>query len=157
LVSIPAGVDNGTQIRLGGEGQPGVNGGPKGNLYLEVRVKPHKFFKRRNDDVMVDVNINMVQAALGEEVVVPTVDGDTKLNIPAGTQPGKVFTMKSKGIPHVRGGGRGDQHVIVNVEIPAKLNKDQKQLLEQLGKTLGTEVKPQERGFFETIKDVLGG
>ncbi len=157
VVSIPAGVDNGTQIRLGGEGQPGVNSGPKGNLYLEVRVKPHKFFKRRNDDVLVDVNINMAQAALGEEVEVPTVEGNTKLHIPAGTQPGKVFTLKSKGIPHVRGGGRGDQLVIVNVEIPTHLSREQKQMLEELGKTLGTEVKPQERGFFDTIKDVLGG
>jgi len=157
VVSIPAGVDNGTQIRLGGEGQPGINGGPKGNLYLEVRVKPHKFFKRRNDDVLVDVNINMAQAALGEEVEVPTVEGNTKLHIPAGTQPGKVFTLKSKGIPHVRGGGRGDQLVIVNVEIPTRLSREQKQMLEELGKTLGTEVKPQERGFFDTIKDVLGG
>jgi molecular chaperone DnaJ len=157
VVSIPAGVDNGTQIRLGGEGQPGINGGPKGNLYLEVRVKPHKFFKRRNDDVMVDVNINITQAALGAEVVLPTVDGETKLQVPSGTQPGKVFTLKGKGIPHVRGGGRGDQLVIVNVEIPSHLNKEQKKLLEELGQTLGTEVKPQERGFFETIKDVLGG
>jgi molecular chaperone DnaJ len=85
------------------------------------------------------------------------VDGETKLQVPSGTQPGKVFTLKGKGIPHVRGGGRGDQLVIVNVEIPSHLNKEQKKLLEELGQTLGTEVKPQERGFFETIKDVLGG
>ena len=157
MVHIPAGVDNGTQIRLAGEGQPGTNGGPKGNLYLEIKVKPHKFFKRRNDDVLVNLNINIAQAVLGAEVEVPTVDGNTKLHIPSGTQPGKVFTIKSKGIPHVRGNGRGDQLVIVNVEIPTRLSREQKQMLEELGKTLGTEVKPQERSFFDTIKDVLGG
>ncbi len=157
MVHIPAGVDNGTQIRLAGEGQPGTNGGPQGNLYLEIKVKPHKFFKRREDDVLLNLNINIAQAVLGAEVEVPTVDGNAKLHIPSGTQPGRVFTIKNKGIPHVRANGRGDEMVIVNVETPSKLTSEQKKLFEQLAKTLGTEVKPQERSFIDALKDVFGG
>lgn len=157
VISIPAGVDTGTQIRLAGEGQPGINGGPHGNLYLEIKVKPHKFFRRRDDDVLVDLNINVTQAVLGAEVEVPTVDGKENLSIPAGTQPGKVFTLKHKGIPHVRANGRGDHLVIVNVDIPTKLNAEQKKLFEQLAGTMGSEVHPQERSFLDALKDVLGG
>jgi molecular chaperone DnaJ len=157
VVSIPAGVDTGTQIRLAGEGQPGVNGGPAGNLYLVIQVQPHKYFRRRENDVMLDLNINIAQAALGDEVSVPTVDGDTMLKIPAGTQPGKVIRMRGKGVPHLRSSGRGDQLVIVNVSIPTSVNNDQRELLEKLGKSLGTEVVPQERGFFDKLRDVLGG
>jgi molecular chaperone DnaJ len=155
-VSIPAGVDNGTQLRLAGEGQPGVNGGPNGNLYLEMHVRPHKFFKRKQNDILLDLDINVAQAALGAEIDVPTVDGTEKLRIPAGTQPGKVFTLKSKGVPHVRSNGRGDQRVIVNVEIPTRLNSEQRELLEKLAQTLGSEVRPQERSFIDRLKDVLG-
>ncbi len=156
-VSIPAGVDTGTQIRLAGEGQPGVNGGPPGNLYLVINVQPHRYFRRRNDDILLDLNINVAQAALGDEVKVPTVDGDVFLKIPAGTQPGRIIRMRGKGVPHLRGKGRGDQLVIINVEIPKSLTPEQRQLFEQLGKSLGSEVKPQERGFFDRLKDVLGG
>jgi len=94
VVPIPAGVDTGTQIRLAGEGQPGANGGPNGNIYLEIRVKAHKFFKRRKDDVLLDLNINVAQATLGAEVEIPTLKGAEKIKIPAGTPPGKVFTLK---------------------------------------------------------------
>lgn len=156
-VSIPAGVDNGTQVRLAGEGQPGVNGGPNGNLYLEMRVKPHKFFRRRQNDILVDLNINIAQATLGADIEVPTIDGNEKLRIPAGTQPGKVFTLKNKGVQNVRGGARGDQHVLINVEVPTRLTNDQRQLLERLAETLGSEVRPQERSFLDKLKDVLGG
>lgn len=156
-VSIPAGVDNGNQIRLAGEGQPGINGGPNGNFFLEIQVKPHKFFRRRNDDILLDLSINVAQAALGAEIEVPTVDGLSKLTIPAGTQPGKTFLVKGKGIPHLRGSGRGDQLVIIGVEVPTRLTSDQRKLLEQLAQTLGSEVRPQERGFFDRLKEVLGG
>ncbi|HSV85286.1 MAG TPA: molecular chaperone DnaJ, partial [Levilinea sp.] len=156
-VSIPAGVDDGTQVRLSGEGQPGVNGGPNGNLYLEMRVKPHKFFRRRQNDILVDLNINIAQATLGADIEVPTIDGSEKLRIPAGTQPGKVFTLKSRGVANVRGGPRGDQHVLINVEVPTRLTNDQRQLLERLAETLGSEVRPQERSFLDILKDVLGG
>ena len=156
-IPVPAGVDNGTQIRLSGEGQPGTNGGPRGNLYIEIKVKSHKFFRRRKDDVLLDLNINIAQATLGAEVKVPTLDGDEKLIIPSGTQPGKVFKLRNKGIPHLRRGGKGDQLIIINVDIPSRLTSEQRQLFEQLADTLGSEVLPQERGFFDILKDVLGG
>jgi molecular chaperone DnaJ len=156
-IPVPPGVDNGTQIRLSGEGQPGTNGGPRGNLYIEIKVKPHKFFRRRKDDVLLDLNINVAQATLGAEVKVPTLNGKEKLVIPSGTQPGKVFKLRNKGIPHLRRGGRGDQLVIINVDIPSRLSSDQRQLFEQLADTLGSEVLPQERSFLDILKDVLGG
>lgn len=157
VVPIPAGVDNGTQMRLAGEGQPGSNGGPHGNLYLEIKVKAHKFFHRRNNDVLLNLSINVAQAALGAEVEVPTLDGPVTLKIPAGTQPGKVLTIKGKGIPHLRGSGRGDQQVLINVEIPTRLSSDQRRLFEQLAQTLGSEVRPQERSFLDRLKEVFGG
>jgi len=157
MVSIPAGVDTGNQIRLAGEGQPGINGGPNGNLYLEIQVKPHKFFRRRQFDILLDLNINVAQAALGAEIEVPTIDGKQRLSIPAGTQPGRIFTLKGKGVPHLRGGGRGDQVVIINVEVPTRLSAEQRKLFEQLAQTLGSEVNPQERSFLDKIKEVLGG
>jgi len=156
-VPIPGGVDNGTQIRLAGEGQPGINGGPTGNLYVDIKVKQHQFFRRKGTDILLDLNVNIAQAVLGAEIDVPTVDGPTKLTIPAGTQPGKVFTLRGKGSPFLRSSGRGDQMVIVNVEVPTKLTADQRKLMEQLATTLGTEVKPQEKSFMDLLKEVLGG
>jgi len=156
-VSIPGGVDNGTQIRLGGEGQPGAFGGPSGHLYLEIQVKPHKYFRRRQDDILLDLNINIAQAALGAEIEVPTVDGPAKLNVPSGTQPGRIFNVKGKGVPHLHGSGRGDQLVMINVEVPNHLSADQRKLFEELAQTMGTEVRPQERSFLDRLKEVLGG
>jgi molecular chaperone DnaJ len=156
-VSIPGGVDTGTQIRLAGEGQPGVNGGPPGNLYLVVQVSPHRYFRRHDNDILLDLNVNIAQATLGDEVKVPTVDGESFLKIPAATQPGKIIRMRGKGVPHLRGNGRGDQLVIINVDIPKSLNSEQRELIEKLGKSLGTDVTPQERGFFDRLKDVIGG
>jgi molecular chaperone DnaJ len=157
VVSVPAGVDTNTQIRLAGEGQPGINGGPNGNLYIAIQVKPHKYFRRRDYDILMDLNINLAQAVLGADVEIPTVDGEATLKIPAGTQPGKVLHMRGKGVPHLRSNGRGDQLVIVNVEIPSRLTQEQRQLFEQLAKSLGSEVRPQERGFLDWLKDALGG
>jgi len=157
VVSIPAGVDTGTQIRLAGEGQPGINGGPHGNLYIAVNVKAHKFFKRRENDILLDLNVNVAQATLGADVEIPTVDGPATLKIPAGTQPGKVLNLKSKGVPRLRSNGRGDQLVIINVDIPKSLNVEQRELFENLAQSLGSEVRPQERGFFDWIKEALGG
>lgn len=156
-VPIPGGVDNGNQIRLAGEGQPGVNGGPTGNLYIEIKVKAHQFFKRKGNDILLNLDINIAQAVLGAELEVPTVDGNAKLVIPAGTQPGKVFTMRGKGSPILRSNGRGDQLVVVNVDVPKTLTADQRKLFEQLATTLGTEVRPQEKSFMDILKDVLGG
>ena len=157
-VQIPPGVDGGTQIRLAGEGGPGIYGGPNGSLFLLLNVKPHQFFKRREDDILLNLDINIAQAALGAEVMVPTLDGDEKLKIPAGTQPGKVFHMKGKGVPHLRRKEhRGDQMVIVNVDIPAKLTKEQREIFEKLSETLGTAVKPKEKGFLDWLNEALGG
>ncbi len=157
-VQIPGGVDVGTQIRLSGEGNPGTYGGPNGSLFLILDVQPHPFFKRRDQDILLNLNVNVAQAALGAEVSVPTLDGEDKLKIPAGTQPGKIFRIKGKGVPHVRNRSqRGDQIVIVNVEIPAKLTKEQRELFEKLAQSLETSVKPQEKGFLEWLNEAFGG
>lgn len=156
-VQIPAGVDVGTQIRLTGEGGPGENGGPNGSLYLVLDVKPHKFFKRRENDILLNLDINVAQAVLGADIHVPTIDGEEKLKIPAGTQPGKVFHLRNKGVPFVRRNGRGDQLVIVNVAVPTKLTKEQRELFEKLAESLGTTVKPQEKGFLDWLNETLGG
>jgi len=156
-VSIPAGVDEGTQIRLGGEGEPGTNNGPKGDLYIVVHVKPHRYFRRRNNDILLDLAINIAQATLGAEVTVPTVDGDEKLKIQSGSQPGKMIRMKGKGVPRLRRNGRGDQLVILSVEIPRSLTSAQRDLFEQLSKTMGTEALPQEMSLVDKLKELFGG
>ena len=156
-VKIPAGVDQGQQIRLGGEGQPGANGGPRGNLYLVMNVKSHKFFQRQDDDILMNLPINIAQAVLGADIEVPTVDGSEKLTIPAGTQPGKVITLRARGVPRLQRSGRGDQKIVVNVDMPKKLSDEQRELFEKLAETLDTEIKPQERGFMDWVNDVFGG
>jgi len=157
LVTVPAGVDDGMRIRLTGEGEAGLYGGPPGNLYVSVRVEPHKYFERRDNDVLLTMNINMAQAALGAEIMVPTLEGDERLTIPSGTQPGSSFRLKNKGVPYLRGGGRGDQIVFANVTIPTRLDEQQRELLSQLSETLGSEITPQgERGFWERLKESLG-
>lgn len=162
-VKIPPGVDNDTQIRLSGEGGPGVAGGPPGNLYVVVHVEAHEFFQRRGDDVFLDLHINVAQAALGDLVKIPTLDGEDELEILAGTQPGKVYKLRNKGVPRLdRSGrnrtmGRGDMHVIIQVSIPKKLTKEQQQLFDELAKTLGKEVVPQaDKGILNHLKDALG-
>ncbi len=157
VVSIPAGVDTGIQIRLAGEGQPGTNGGPNGNLYITIQVKPHKYFRRQENDILLNLNINIAQATLGADVEIPTVDGKNEtLHIPSGTQPGKVLHLKGKGVPRLRSNGRGDQLVLINVEVPTRLNSEQKELFEKLAKSLGSEVRAQERGFLDWIKETFG-
>jgi molecular chaperone DnaJ len=156
-VSIPAGVDNGNQIRIMNEGQPGENGGPNGNFYLELEVAPHKFFRRKGTEILLDLDINIAQAALGDEITVPTLDGDAKLRIPPGTQPGRVFKLKEKGVPVLQRSERGDQLITVNVHVPTSLTDEQAKLLTQLGSTMGTDIKIQERSFFDKLKDAFGG
>ncbi len=156
-IPVPAGVDHGTQIRIGGEGEPGANRGPNGDLYVVVHVQPHKYFRRRGNDILLDLGINVSQAALGSQIDVPTVDGDEPLVIPPGTQSGKVLRLKGKGVPRLQGRDRGDQLVIVSVEVPHNLTDEQRQLFEQLAESLGTEIHLQERGFLERVKDLLGG
>ncbi|MDZ7843179.1 MAG: molecular chaperone DnaJ [Anaerolineales bacterium] len=156
-ITIPAGVDDGTRIRLTGEGQPGVHNGPSGDLYLIIKVRPHKYFRRQNNNILLDLNINVAQATLGAEVKVPTVDGDVILKIPPGTQPGKIIRMRGKGVPHLRSNARGDQLVIINVTIPERLGEEERVLFEQLAEKMDSDVLPQERGFFDRLKNVLGG
>jgi len=122
-----------------------------------VTVRAHKYFRRREDEILLDLNINIAQAALGADVEVPTVDGLEKMKIPAGIQPGKVLRLRSKGVPRLRGNGRGDQLVVINVEIPKILSSEQRQLFEQLAHSLESEVKPAERSFLDWLKETLGG
>lgn len=156
-VQVPAGVDSGTRIRLSAEGQPGMNGGPPGDLYLSLRVQPHKFFKRRENDILLNLDINIAQATLGADVEVPTVDGPAILEIPSGTQPGKVLRMRGKGVPYLRSDRRGDQLVIINTEIPKRLSTEQRELMEKMAESLGTEVKPQERSILDSVRDFFMG
>jgi molecular chaperone DnaJ len=156
-VAIPAGVDTGTQIRLSGEGQPGSNGGPSGNLFVEIDVEKHAFFERRQNDIFLNLSINIAQATLGADIEIPTVDGKAGLKIPAGTQPGKTFTIRGKGVPFLKSSGRGDQQVVVTVDIPTHLDDNQRHLLEELAKTLGTEVKTNDKNFKDILKEVFGG
>ena len=156
-VKIPGGVDHGTQVRLAGEGEDGLRGGPKGNLYILVSVKPHSHFRRRENNIYLDISINVAQAALGDEVAVPTLDGEEKLIIPAATQTGQTFRLRGKGVPRLQRNGRGDQIVTLQVRTPTNLDDSQKKLLRQLGRTLGHEVVEQEeKGFFDRVKEAFG-
>jgi len=135
-IKIPAGVDNGTQVRLTGEGEAGERGGPPGDLYVSLTVKPHELFIREGNDIIHELPINFAQAALGAEIEVPTLDGATKLKLPAGSQSGEEFKLKHKGVPHLRGRGRGDHFVKLRVVTPASLSKEQRRLFETLAETL---------------------
>ena len=159
VVEVPAGVDDGMQIRLANEGEPGARGGPPGHLYVQLHVQPHPFFRRQGEDVIMELKINVAQAALGDEVTIPTLDGEEKLVIPAGTQTGETMRLRGKGIPILRRTGRGDQIISMVVEVPRKLTDEQRALFQQLGKTLGgnTQITPQqEKGFFDKLRDALG-
>lgn len=165
-VNIPAGVDDGTQIRLSNEGEPGENGGPAGSLYVVLSVMPHAYFKRNNnDDILLEINVNIAQAALGATIVVPTVEGDEQIRIDAGTQTGNVIKIKNKGFPRLmqngKSNGRGDQLCIVNVVVPAKLTSEQRSLFEQLGRTLDTQVvvsdKDERGSIFDRVVNFFGG
>lgn len=156
-VKIPAGVDNGSRIRVTGEGEPGERGGPNGDLYIYIRIKPHKIFSREGNDVLTEIKISFPQASLGDEVEVHTLEGKVKLKVPEGTQSGTFFRLRGKGIPDVHGYGRGDQHVKVTVVTPGKLNEKQKQLLKEFASTLGENPAGVEKGFFEKVKDAIIG
>jgi len=157
MVNIPAGIDDGMRIRLSGEGEHGIYGGPPGNLYVMVHVQPHKFFTRREQDILLNVNINIVQASLGDEIQVPTLEGEETLVVPAGTQAGTVLRLRGRGVPRLNGHGRGDLLVILSVVVPSDLDAEQKELLRQLGKTLGSDVTPQTgRGLLDRVKEALG-
>ncbi len=136
-VKIPAGIDDGQTISVHGQGHAGVNGGIAGDLLITISIRPHQYFTREGTSVICEIPISVTQAILGSEVEVPTIDGKVKYTIPAGTQAGTVFRLRGKGIPNLRGSGRGDQYVTVNVNIPKDLTAEQRQLVEQLDKTFG--------------------
>jgi len=154
-INIPAGIDDGQTISLRGEGDPGSKGGPNGDLFINIRVRPHPLFKREGNDVICEVPITFTQAALGAELEVPTLDGKVKYTVPEGTQTGSIFRLKGKGIPYLRGSGRGDQYVKVNIDVPKKLNEKQKALLREFAELSGDEVHEQRKGFFDKMKDAF--
>jgi molecular chaperone DnaJ len=157
-VKIPPGVDNDNQLRIAGEGEPGLAGGPPGDLYVVLRVREHAFFKREGTSLFCEVPVNLAQAALGTSLEVPTLDGGrAKVSVPEGTQSGTILRVRAQGVPQLGGRGRGDLHVIVRVAVPTRLTGEQRKLLEQLAKTLPTpDIKEKERSFLDRLKDVLG-
>lgn len=156
-VGVPAGVDSGTRLRMAGQGQPGTNGGPAGDLYIFLEVKEHPFFERRGADLYCTIPVSFPQAALGAKLKVPTLQGEDELGIPEGTQSGQIFRVKGKGLPNPHG-GRGDLYVSIRVVIPSKLSREQRRLLDQLGQSVKVENKPVERSssFFDKVKDIFG-
>jgi molecular chaperone DnaJ len=154
-VKVPPGVETGTRLKLTGEGGQGSKGGGNGDLYIVLSVKEHPFFVREENDVVCEVPISFPQAALGCEMEVPTLDGKVSLKVPEGTQSGKIFRLKGKGIPALGGYGRGDQMVVVKVETPTNLNARQRQLLEEFAAISGEEAHPMGKGFFQKMMDFL--
>ena len=155
-VKIPAGVDNGSIIPLRGEGEPGTKGGPYGDLYVVIRVQPHRIFERDGYDIICEIPITFAQAVLGEELEVPTLEGKVKYKIPEGTQSGTVFRLRKRGIQNPRGYGKGDQYVRVIVEVPKNLSDKQKEKLKEFADLGGEDIHEKRKTFFEKVKDVFG-
>jgi len=155
-IKIPAGVHEGQGIRVGGEGEPGQKGGPRGDLYCYVRIKAHPFLSRHGNNLISQVPISFTQASLGATVEVPSLDGTKGLKIPAGTQYGSVFRIKGQGLPDIRTGRKGDELVEITIEIPKKLNSGHQELLRNFAKTEDKKVMPQSTGFFEKLKKYFG-
>ena len=154
-LKVPAGVDTGARLRSSGNGEAGLRGGPSGDLYVVLHVKEHEIFAREGDDLICDVPINFVQAALGAEIEVPTLDGPTKIKIPTGTQTGSVFRLKGKGVKNVQGYGWGDLHVRVSVEVPTSLNPEQRAKLQEFADMCDRNVNPKTQSFFEKAKNLF--
>jgi molecular chaperone DnaJ len=154
-VSIPAGVEEGTRIRYQGEGDAGRFGGPNGDLYIVLSVKAHEFFEREGNDLHCVMPISMPQAALGDELTIPTLEGETTLKVPEGTQSGKEFRIRNKGVPFLNERGRGDLVVEIAVQTPKKLTKVQRELLRQLAETMTVENKPTSRSLFAKVKEIF--
>ena len=149
-VEIPAGVETGSRVGLRAVGDAGLRGGPSGDLFVIIHVKPHKVFERRGNDIFCEIPISYVQAALGDTIEVPCLDGTEKLHIPEGTQTGTTFKLRGKGMPVVNSGARGDEHVVVRVTTPSKLTNEQKKLLLEFGKSCGVELN-HDKGFFDKL------
>ncbi len=154
-VNIPAGIDEGQSIQQRGQGSAGVNGGPAGDLIVTVSIRPHPIFTRKGQDVLIDIPISFAQAALGDTLQVPTVDGRVEYKIPEGTQTGTMFRMKGKGIQNVNGRGRGDQFVRVNIEVPKHLSDKQKKLLREFEDSATDTNQSQRKSFWDKVKDAF--
>ncbi len=154
-VDIPAGVDNESVIPIRGQGEPGINGGPAGDLYIVLNVKPHKVFKRRGADLYLEMPISFDQAALGAEIIVPTLDGKVSYKVPAGTQPGTTFRLKDKGVKYLKREAKGDLYVKVNIEVPTKLNHKQKKAIEDMAKELTDDCYQKKSSFKEKFKEIF--
>ena len=152
-INIPAGVSTGTRLRLAGEGQPGANNGPAGDLYVFIKVREHSIFERQEDDLHCTIPVNIAQAALGTEVDLLTFDGLQTIKVPEGTQSAAKIKLRGLGVPHLQGSGRGDLFVHMDVRIPSKLTREQKKLFEQLRDTLPVENEPHEKSILDKVKD----
>jgi molecular chaperone DnaJ len=156
-VKIPAGIDDGAQLRIAGEGEAGTRGGPPGDLYIVIHVKPHPFFEREGDDIFCEVPLTFTQAALGDEIEIPTLTEKVKLKIPPGTQTGTYFRLRGKGVPRLRGMGQGDQHVKVVVVTPSNLSEEQKELLREFARLSGEHTHEKTQTIFERMKKAFLG
>lgn len=154
-VDVPAGVDNGSTLRLTGRGAVGPRGGPAGDLYVHLRVAAHERFQRDGNDLVAVVPVGIAQASLGTSFTLPTLDGDEELVIPPGTQPGRQFVLRGRGVPQVQGRGRGDLRVVVTVEIPTKLSATESELLRRYAEERGEDVSPPDKGLFSRIKSAF--
>lgn len=154
-VKIPPGVDSGQRLRMSGEGEAGERGGSAGDLFIVIHLKPHRVFRRQDDDIHCEVGVSFTQAALGGQIQVPTLDGQTELQIPEGTQTGADFRLRGQGIPRLRVAGRGDLWVHVRIKTPTGLSDKERELLQELARLRGEDV-PEEKGFFKKVKDTLG-
>ena len=154
-VKVPAGVESDTRIRYGGEGDAGRFGGPGGDLYVVLDVKPHAFFERDGDDLHCVMPISFPQAALGTDLEIQTMEGTESIKVPEGTQSGREFRLRGKGVPHLNAHGKGDLIIEVRVETPMKLNKQQKELMRQLADTMPVANEPQSRGLFDKVKEIF--
>ena len=152
-VNIPAGVDNDSVIPIKGQGEPGINGGPDGDLYIVINVEPHKIFERRGQDLWLEIPITFDQAALGDDIVVPTLEGKVSYKVPSGTQPGTVFRLKGKGIKSVRSNRKGDLYVKVNLEVPTKLNSKQKKAISAMAEKVTGDCYQKKSSFLDSLKE----
>ncbi len=156
-VKIPAGVDNGSKVRMAGMGGPGERGGPPGDVYIVTRVRPHGYFERKGDNLYSEAKVTLKEAALGDKIEIPTVDGMVSLTLPPGVQTGQQLKLKGKGVPRLHAGGRGDLLVRASVVIPTDLSDEQRELLRRLAESLGTPVSDDgDKGILGKIKDALG-
>jgi molecular chaperone DnaJ len=155
-LKVPEGVNTGTRLRRAGNGEAGIAGGPSGDLYVVLHVRPHEIFDRDEDDLICEVPISFVTAALGGELKVPTLSGSASIKIPAGTQSGTTFRMKGRGVKNIQGYGTGDLNVKVSVEVPSRLNKNQKAKLQEFADLCGDEVNPQSKSFLDKAKNLFG-